>query len=261
MLRLITLLAALIPLAALAVPEIKGNPSELRAYLHPSDQVVSILESVTETAHSDTAIVSIVVSTENDAMAAAISENQEIRAAIRDQLVRSGVKADNIKTSKFSMSPQYGWFSKTPNSYEVVNRVSVKITEERHLQSIAEFADSSESIQLTDTAFEHSKEDEMEAMVKTKVLAKILEQKAIYEKALGIKLQPISFREPAVNKNATSGANALEEVVVTARRSRSRDLEDAAYYYRKAEKTSSFDEVKYEATLTVNFKVVDSGVR
>lgn len=260
MIRTVSLLLALAASPALATPEIKGSPSELRAYLAPADQTVSISDTVKETAYSDTAILSLVVSTEEDSLAFAIAANEQLRSSISQRLLEAGVGSDKIKSSKFSMSPQYGWFSSKPSSYEVINRVSVKITDERLLKTVAQLADENELVQLTDTAFEHSKKDELEIDLKNRVLDKVLKQKELYENKLGVELVPISFREPQVGRSGTSGARVLEEIVVTASRVGKSD-DNALYFSASQETTSSFDEVQYEAMLTVTFKVVGTGLQ
>lgn len=245
--------------ALFANPELKGNPDELRQFLHPKGKIVSIYAESEEKAYSDKAIISLVITTEDKKLSDSLSKNSKLRESITKQLVESGIDQASIKSSKFSTSPQYGWFGKKPNSYKVVNRMAVSITEENQLKEIAAVADDKEEVELSDTAFEHTKKDETEAMVKMQALAKVMIQKEFYEKALGIKLIPIGFRKANVGHSATRGAMMLEEVVVTARK-RSSSSQDApmsiSAYDSNAE--SSFDEVKYEAGIYVDFKIEDS---
>jgi uncharacterized protein len=235
-----------------AAPEIKGNPDELKGFLHPQDNLVVITESADEKAYSDTAIVTLVVTTEDKQNSVSMRENSRIRQAIVEKLLALGIAADKIKNSKFSSSPQYGWFGKKPDSFKIVNRVTVTISEESQLQKIAEIADSYPESSISSTLFEHSKKDFYQQKVKEKALEKVLARKVFYERSLGVKLTPASFNEQAQTIEPTAGAGDVEEVVVTGMR--------ASGYSSKAEPKiqeyeNSFDEIKYTTKLSVEFKI------
>ncbi|MBL4798346.1 MAG: SIMPL domain-containing protein [Oleispira sp.] len=238
---------------AVANPELKGTPEELRRFLHPSDRIVSIYAQSEQKAYSDKAIISLVITTEDQKLSASLSKNSELRASITKQFVAAGIDLENIKSSKFSTSPQYGWFGKKPSSYKVVNRMAVTITEENQLKEIASVADNYEQVELLDTAFEHSQKEMTEEMVNQQALAKVMKQKEFYEKSLGIKLVPVGFRKSNIGYGATQGAMALESAVVTSRNKSSSYQESPARYESSAK--SSFDEVKYEAGIYVDFKI------
>jgi len=149
------------------------------------------------------------------------------------------------------MSPQYGWFGKTPTSFKVVNRMAIAIFDESELKAVATVADESEQMQISETTFEHTNKDEFRTMVKKQALDKILAQKALYEDRLGVTLEPVAVRDSAVTQRATAGAQMLEEVIVTARKARDSYLSPS-----QEVGGSSFDEVTYEANLVVDFRVV-----
>ena len=249
----VTLLAA--SLTVFAKPELKGSPEELRQFLHPTDKIVTLQAEAEEKAYADKAIISLVITTEEKLLSAAISANSNIREAITTQLVSAGIKAEHIKSSKFSTSPQYGWFGKKPDSYKVINRMAISIRDESQLKTVAEVADAKEELELSDIAFEHSKKDQFKNKVKTKALAKIMKQKAFYESKLGVKLTPIGFRDINIGQRGTQGALMLEEAVVTARkRSGSyQDMSANAVAYSKP--APSFDEVLYQVQVYVDFKI------
>ncbi|VUD64996.1 hypothetical protein TDB9533_03453 [Thalassocella blandensis] len=238
-----------------ASPEIKGNPEDLRAYFHPTDKTIFIKDEAEETAYTDVAIINLIVKTEHKELAKAIQSNAVLRQKIATELTTNGVLENHIKNSKFSSSPQYGWFGSKPTSYEVLNRVAVTISNEKQLEHIASIADRHEEISLSGTSFKHSKKLEFEQQVKKNALEKVLKKKAFYEKSLGVKLSPISFSESDVDFAATQGANRFEEeIIVTG----VRESKDSAYSKRRASSSSqesSFDEVKYRAVITVEFKV------
>lgn len=241
---------------AISQPELKGSPQDLRGFLYPNEKVVTIYGEAEEKAYSDKAIVSLVITTENKLFSVAISDNGSLRARLTQSLIAAGIPADTIKSSKFSSSPQYGWFAKKPLSYKVVNRMAISITEEDQLKEVAAVADNNQEVELSDTVFEHSKKDEYNDLVKSKALEKILKQKGFYEKSLGVKLSPIGIRDSNIRQRATSGALRIEEVIVTAQK-RSKSYQDTARSVRasNSKSESSFDEVVYEASLSVDFKI------
>jgi uncharacterized protein len=254
----IILIAAftLLSTQALSAPELKGTPQELRGFLHPADRVVTITGQAEEKAYSDVAIVSLVVTTEDKLLSNAISQNTSLRAKITQSLLASGVNKNSIKSSKFSSSPQYGWFGKKPTSFKIVNRMAISITNEAHLKDIAVISDQFEEVDLSDTEFEHSAKDEYNQKVKAKALDKVLKQKAFYEKTLGLKLTAISIRDSNIHQMATRGARVLESVVVSRRLDESDSYSSIAKFKEQAPSTS-FDEIKYQADITVDFKIED----
>ena len=133
------------------------------------------------------------------------------------------------------------------------------VVNENQLNEIAAVADSKEEIELSDTSFEHTNKDETEDRVKEQALAKVMKQKEFYEKNLGIKLVPVGFRKANVGHAATRGAMVLEETIVTARKSLNsyQDAPKSANPY-DSNAESSFDEVKYEAGIYVDFKIENS---
>jgi uncharacterized protein YggE len=260
MTRLITcLLFCSLSLSAFAQPELKGSPNELRHFLHPNDKIVTLSAEAEEKAYSDRAIISLVITSEDKLLSTSISNNIAIRESISQQLVSSGLNPDYIKSSKFSTSPQYGWFGKKPDSYKVVNRMAVTITEESQLRTIATVTDSKEEVELSDIAFEHSQKDVYKSRVKQLALEKIMKQKALYESSLGVTLTPVSFRDNRLWVKGTQGAQMLEEVVVTASK-RSRSYSDKSISHIKAPAPRSvepsFDEIVYTAEIFVDFSAV-----
>jgi uncharacterized protein YggE len=251
---IVSLLLLTLPYVATAQPELKGSPEELRGFLHPNANIIKISDRAEETAYSDVATVNLIITTDEKLLSAAMKRNSVLRANIGKELVAVGIKPIDIKNSKFSSSPEYGWFGKKPESYKVINRLAIRVSEESQLEKIAEISDKHPESTLSGVSFEHSKKDEFTAMVKERALQKVLTKKAYYEKSLGVKLVPVSFGESDVGPQATDAANMVEEVVVTGMR------QGGSSYSLKREAspsrpTSSFDEVKYQAIIWADFRV------
>lgn len=237
-----------------AAPELKGSPGELKTFLYPSKKIVTIRSSATEKAYSDKAIISVVIKTEEEKLADSIKKNADIRASIFETLIEAGIKKEDINTSKFSTSPQYGWFGEDPDSYEVVNRMAINIFNEKQLNVIAMISDNNKEVTLSATEFEHSLKVELKAQVKKKALAKVMSQKAFYEETLQLKLKAVAFRDFDVVQSGSRGAQAFEQrVVITGSRIKRSDGKSKA---PPVIANQTFDEVEYKATISVDFEIV-----
>ncbi|MFS1523929.1 SIMPL domain-containing protein [Microbulbifer sp. 2304DJ12-6] len=250
---IIAILLIFIPTAGFSSAELTGNPDELRRLLHPKEKVITLYANAKKKAYTDKATVSLIVTTEDKLLSVAITENADLRASISESLIKAGISGDSIKSAKFSTSPQYGWLGKKPSSYSVVNRMAVSITDESQLRDIAAVADEKQEVEFSDTLFEHTKKEAFEMQVTELALQKILDKKTFFEANLGMQLTPVDIRLFDVEEEATPGAMLLEEVVVTASRIGSAKQAGGASYTRE----SSFDEIEYEAGISIDF-IVDN---
>lgn len=242
---------------SVAAPELKGEPEQLKAFLYPDETTISISESAEETAYSDRATVNLIVTTEEDVLSDSMKSNSAVRTKIRQYLNKKGIENSSINNSKFASSPQFGLFSKKPSSYKIVNRIAIVIVDESHLQDIAEVADQYDEVTLSGVTSEHSKKEAFNIAVKEAALAKVMKKKSFYEKSLGMTLQPVKFYESEMDVRATEGSAILEEVIVTGIRASKSGFSSGSNSYTPPRK-SSFDEVKYHAKITVEFKVINA---
>ncbi len=233
-----------------AETELKGSPEELRQFLHPVEHTVTLTGMHEDTAYSDKAIVSLVITTEADRLGDSMAANTALRTNIAQAMVDAGVSQEDINTSKFSSSPQFGWFGSKPKSFEVINRMAVGITDEAHLQLIARLTDDNDEIVMAEMEFEHTSKEAFQDSVRKAALDKALAQRTAYEQQLGIKLTPINVQENVMMP--AKPRTYLEEMNVSAVRQRSAaDSSTLAV----APPPQTFDEVVYQATVYVTFKV------
>lgn len=236
-----------------AAPELKGSPKELKTFLHPRANIVSIEAQAQEKAYSDKAIINLIITTESKKLASAIKQNRQLREKISNKLIKAGIKRNAIKSSKFSSSPEYGWFGKEPSSYKVINRIAISIFNASYLEEIALLADKNSNISLSSTTFEHSKKEEYQQKAREKALKNIMQQKSFYEKSLGIKLSAVNIVNAKARYHATRGALMLDEAVMA--KNKSAESKVASARYEREPHKASFDEVIYEANLTIDFKI------
>ena len=255
-----SLLAIIFAATVHSAPELKGNPDELKRFLYPDSTRVTITETAKEKAYSDKAIINLVIETEEDKMSDAIRKNTELRLKVSKLLTEAEISPDNIKTSKFSTSPQFGWFGDEPDSYQIINRMAVSIFREKHFYLLASFSDSYKEISLSTKEFEHTQKEKFEASVKKKALEKVMAQKAFYETQLGLVLKPVAFRDFDVVQSGTRSARDLEtKIVVTGSRIKRSRAKSSSYAEEvQASVPQTFDEVEYKATISVEFEVLSN---
>src|ERR1700730_17366490 len=236
--------------AGSADPELKGTPSELQKFLRTASHSVTLEGHAKQTVQADVGHVIVVVRTQGKDLTGAIVANGQRRETLTKALLSQGIDAKAIRTEKFSTSPQFGWFGKTPSSYEVVNRLNVEVADERQVTIVTGAASGSTDLSIGVISFEYSKQRELEEQVRRAAFDDALAKKSFYEQRLGAKLVPTEFSFSDLSARSTPGAMALEEIVVTAaRRSGSEP------YASSAVPPPSFDEKEYEVTASVTFAI------
>ncbi|HFB64939.1 MAG TPA: DUF541 domain-containing protein [Aeromonadales bacterium] len=255
--QFILMFLALNGLFANAEPEIKGTPSELQLFLHPQGSIVTLKGEGKATAFSDKAIINLIITTKAKKLADALNLNTTLKNKVIQTFIDVGIKPTDINTSKFSTSPQFGWFGKQPKSYEIVNRLAVGIYTSDQMQAVATVTDQHPEIQLSGTEYEHTKKTEFEEKVKQKALDDVMKQKEYYEKVLHIKLIPVRFGDTQLDLFATDPSQDFSKrIIVTGSRisgKSSRRRNDEATYRKPPPQT--FDEVIYRARIFVEFSV------
>jgi hypothetical protein len=226
---------------AVAEPEIRGTPGELKDFLQSSSRYVTLDDQATEKAVSDRAIVELSVTTENRSLSAALDANRGVRGRVMADL-----QAASIRTAEFSTSPEFGLFGSKPSSFNVVNAVSVTVTDEAQFRAAAGLVDRYKEVQLSDTRFEHSGKDKTQERVRKAALDKVMASRRFFEEELGLKLRPVAFG----TSGSGSGTNAVEEIIVTTRKM------EVPLAMEALDLPDGFDEIEYRARVSVTFEVV-----
>ncbi len=241
-----------LPLSAVAEPELRGSPDELRAFLEPKEQIVRLDGSAEKKGYTDRAIVSLLVTTEEKLLSGAIEANRDMQERVAAAFVAAGIPAEAIQRARFSSSPQQGWFGR--ESYTVVNRLAVRITETGHLLDIAKVADAHEEVELSELTFEHTGEDAFRAQVRAEALDDIMEQKAFYERHFGVTLTPVNWSDGDIVETRRSLSRIIQMRQVSSEGSPSAFMmEDRSS--EPAGAPTSFDEILYHARLQVIFRI------
>ena len=84
----------------LAQPQLSGTPDELRGFLFPLANTVSINGAGELTAYKDLAKISLLVSTEARSLNQAMRNNQELRLNLIEEFRAAGIPDSDINNSK-----------------------------------------------------------------------------------------------------------------------------------------------------------------
>ena len=248
-------LTAIAALQTAGATELTGSPQELEQYLQSKTRVVTIRDIATESAYTDVAKITLIVTTDDKSLAESLETNAATRERVRRQLIDAGIDPDNVNSAKYSASPQYGWFGKKPASFEVVNSLQVEVDSESHFQHVAEIADREDTIRFGGVEFEHSEDEQYKHDVREKALQKVLADAAYFESKLGLTLSPVAFQFSDVGVSGPEGGAVIEEIVVTSQRSGVRPGFSAA----PPPAPPTFDEVSYRASVQVTFEITPAG--
>lgn len=222
--------------------QLSGTQEELREILFPRPDEVAIDGHAELSAFMDTARVDLVVSLERRSLEDAMRDNQALRLALSREFIAQGIIEESINNAKFSSSPQRGLFTRRPNGYEVSARLQVSVSSEAQLQMLAAAADRHEEVTLGEMSFEHSEAKAFEQQARELALQDALSQAESYARTLGLTLSPKSFhtnsfaRRPRFEPGLMRSAAAMEEMAMPA-------------------SANNFDEVNYEARVTVSFEI------
>jgi len=234
-----------------AEPELKGTPTELRQFLRMGYREVVLVGHAKQTVQADVGHVSVVVHTQAKDLTSAIAANSQRRETLAQSLQSQGIDAKAIRAQKFSSSPQYGWFGKTPTSFEVTNRLTADVGDERQLMILTAAATNPPDLTIGAIAFEYSKQRDLEEQVRRAAFDDALAKKGFYEQRLGATLRTVGFRYSDASAFGTTGGE-MDEIVLTGSRRVMLDRPPPADNYAAV---PSFDEKEYEVSVFVTFAV------
>ncbi len=228
---------------ATAEPTLNGTPSELTNYLSTPLNTVSLQGQANLDVQADNGIASIKITTEDGALQRSLEKNEKLKQEIVAQMVRKGIAADHIVGSKFSSTPEYGFWSKEAKSYKVENVLRITVGSEKEFQIVAGIIDGNREVTYQGLELKHEEENKIKYQLMRMALADVEEKKKIYEAGLGVKLTPKSFSE----------ALGMQPPVRMLRREKAMDSSISSYGSAAPEIQASFGESKYSIHLNVEY--------
>ncbi len=114
---------------------------------------LSISGAATATAKADQATVTLGVYTEDKAAGVAIDENAQLMTAVIAALKGAGLTDNDIKTTQYTVQPNYDWNVKMVISYQVTNIVQVTIKDLTKVGAIIDAASSAGANRVDGVSF------------------------------------------------------------------------------------------------------------
>jgi hypothetical protein len=121
------LLLTFLPLVSVAEPELKGSSDELRQFLQPQENTVTMYGQAEEKCYADIAVVSLLIATEEHQLAVSTSTGSHLRKTTAQKLEEPCVVPEVAVISIFSIPPMYGWFCDRPSNYKTCNCPASKV--------------------------------------------------------------------------------------------------------------------------------------
>lgn len=241
--KILVLICLVFSARIVAEPEFKGTPEELSAYLNSVSKIVAVSATATKKIASNEAIVTLLVKTEDSSLASALASNSKIRANIRHQLGSVGIEPSNIRESKFSSVPEYGFFGEEPKAYTVSNVLSVVVASEAQMISVAKVSDKNKNVRYLSSKAKEGDRSKIKALLLKQALSIADEKVSIYEQELGVKLTPVAFNE--------ASTRLMESAPVLMRARKAQVSSDSA----EAPSHASFGEAEFTLTIQVKYKL------
>ncbi len=202
---------ALLPALVQAAPELKGTPNELLNYLSSLPQEVTLVGEAKLEIQAESGIVTIGIKTENSQLKESLQRNQNIRNEITAKFIGSGISKGKIKGTKFSSTPEYGFFGKKPNNYVVENNLKITVENEKELQDVAGIVDSYKDVFYQGIALKERDKEVIKKQLLHMALAEAKIRQKVYETELGVILTPISFGENISTEKIQVGQKRMQK--------------------------------------------------
>lgn len=235
---------------AQAAPQLSGTPHELSQYLLEQKRIISIQTEATERVEADRAIASILVKTRASQLTQALEQNEALRRTLRQQLQQAGIPDNAIQGSRFSSTPNPGWFGDKPGSYDVNNELRIRISDEQQLQAIARLVDEQKALYFGGMEFEDSAAAQHELRALEMALTKVEQQRALYESQLGMTLRPVRISNQRVFVQAPQARRLMTNKAAAEAMSAAVELPDPG---------SDFGAISYRAHILVEFTADSDG--
>ena len=178
---------------ALAEPELKGLPSELKQFLNLGPKTITLTSEAEVRAAADRALVSLRVITENKSLQEALRANQELRGKLLADFKKAGIDAERVQGAKFSSTPKFEAFKEKAKSYRVENVVKIKVQDEKEFQAVAAAVDAWSEVQYGGVEFEHAEKTALKAKAIAQACDNAMQKKKLFEDKFGLSLVPVKF--------------------------------------------------------------------
>lgn len=233
----------LLSISVQAQPELSGVPSELEPFLNGIPKTVTFTAMAKELLSMNKAVIKLSVETESKQLSNALKENLRIRKIVRDKLESAGIDSSKIKESKFSSTPEYGFFDERPKSFKVENSLSIEITDEAQMIAVATVSDELEQVHYLGSSAELEDKPESSQELLEKAIMLVQNKAELFKSKLGVELKAVEFQEHLNALPADTDQNYRRQKV-------------KSLYSSSTNADTSFGQSTYYATVSVTYEVV-----
>ena len=255
-----TLILTLIAFAALqsqlyADAELKGQPSELTAFLTALPPTVNVSGEGEVKAQADRAILTFNVSTEARSLHDALQANQAMRYKLASLLKERGIEASRIQTGRFSSTQKHGVFSEKIKSHRVDNMVKVTVHSEQEFQAAAGASDRFSEVTYVGVDFEYSEKEKLKAMAVGQACDNADRRRKAFEEKLGLRLTPRRFIDGPSPVNQVAPPRSYFGAVEARAPSFGSPVESVGPRDNRAESEVAFGELVFRSQVTIEYAV------
>lgn len=223
--RLFAYIASFGVLSVFAEVRIEGTLDEIKGIVDPASRDVITLEAqYSEPVVIESAHVHLEIKSKKSKLAAAVENNASLEKAIRIQLKRVGIDAAAITSESFASTPEYGWFGSSASSYEVVNKLKVRILSNQQFVEVAKVVDREEGVAYIKLVPEFNFDEKMKVAAENQVIALLKAKAENYEERLEVGLKLKSF-----NIQANSSQPDFNPIIRKASRDRKSMLSASSF--------------------------------
>jgi uncharacterized protein YggE len=245
------LVAATAPTFA-AEPNLTGKPSEIAAFLEPKVKTTTLTGEAEIKVPVEKAVASLRVVSENRSFAAALNENNGVRAKVAAVLKNAGLPDDQVQGAKFSSTPSYSVFSDKAKSYRVENLVRVTVKDDKQFLAVASAVDAFPEVHFAGIEPEPGDATAHKEKALAAALKNAADRKALLEQSTGLVLKPDSVGNISVHL-------AVPEAIRGRYASKSfageQGLGSLAYTPDASPLAGGLGEVKITATVSITYTV------
>lgn len=185
------LVAAIAPAFA-AEPDITGKPSEIAAFLEPKVKTTTLTGEAEIKVPVEKAVASLRVVSEDKFFAAALNENNALRAKVAAMLKTAGLPDEQVQGAKFSSTPSYSVFSDKAKNYRIENVVRVTVKDDKEFLAVANAVDAFPDVHFAGIEPEPGDATAHKEKALAAALKNAADRKALLEQSTGLVLKPDS---------------------------------------------------------------------
>lgn len=234
-------LALCLSCALQAQPELSGTPAELEPFLNGLAKTVTFTATAREKVPINKAVIRLSVETEDRQLSDALKENLRLRQLVRQKLQGAGIDTTRINESRFSSTPEYGFFDERPKSFKVENSLTIEISDEAQMIAVATVSDELEQVHYMGNSTEPEDQPESNKVLVEKAIELVQSKAELFKSRLGVQLKVVEFEEQVIE--------AIEAPL-------SKSSHRSSNIYSSFDTNTSFGQSSHHATVSVTYEVL-----